>query len=155
MRGTRTERGDGQIDVTFTVERGPMCVIVVDGITLSNAEEAAIREAWTQSVFDRFLVQDTEALIRRRMLADGYIEGEVTGTLETEGDTKTLTLVATPNVRGNAAVAKLGAVAEGVLRRALRTAEGIELDQVLWSWLATDWRGGQATRRSEVPVWVH
>ncbi len=99
VRGTRTERGDGQIDVTFTVERGPMCVIVVDGITLSNAEEAAIREAWTQSVFDRFLVQDTETLIRRRMLADGYIEGEVTGTLETEGDTKTLTLVATPNVR--------------------------------------------------------
>lgn len=63
--------------------------------------------------------------------------------------------VATPNVRGNAAVAKLGAVAEGVLRRALRTAEGRELDQVLWAWLAEDWRRGQATRRSEVPVWVH
>jgi RimJ/RimL family protein N-acetyltransferase len=63
--------------------------------------------------------------------------------------------VATPNVRGNAAVAKLGAVAEGVLRRALRTAEGEDLDQVLWAWLATEWRRGQATRRSEVPVWVH
>jgi RimJ/RimL family protein N-acetyltransferase len=63
--------------------------------------------------------------------------------------------VATPNVRGNAAVAKLGAVAEGVLRRALRTADGAELDQVLWAWLADDWRRGQATRRSEVPVWVH
>jgi RimJ/RimL family protein N-acetyltransferase len=63
--------------------------------------------------------------------------------------------VATPNVRGNAAVAKLGAVPEGVLRRALRTAEGLELDQVLWAWLAEEWRRGQATRRSEVPVWVH
>jgi RimJ/RimL family protein N-acetyltransferase len=63
--------------------------------------------------------------------------------------------VATPNVRGNRAVAKLGAVAEGVLRRALRTAEGVELDQVLWAWLAEEWRRGQATRRSEVPVWVH
>lgn len=63
--------------------------------------------------------------------------------------------VATPNVRGNAAVAKLGAVAEGVLRRALKTADGSELDQVLWAWLAEDWRRGQAMRRSEVPVWVH
>ena len=63
--------------------------------------------------------------------------------------------VATPNVRGNAAVAKLGAVAEGVLRRALKTGEGAELDQVLWSWLAEDWRRSQGARRSEVPVWVH
>ena len=32
--------------------------------------------------------------------------------------------VAAPNARGNAAVRKLGAIAEGLLRRALRTADG-------------------------------
>jgi RimJ/RimL family protein N-acetyltransferase len=74
---------------------------------------------------------------------------------ETLGANRVEARVAAPNVRGNAAVAKLGAVAEGVLRRALRTADGSELDQVLWAWLAEDWRRGSATRRSEVPVWVH
>jgi RimJ/RimL family protein N-acetyltransferase len=74
---------------------------------------------------------------------------------ETLGAHRLEARVATPNVRGNAAVAKLGAVAEGVLRRALKTAEGEELDQVLWAWLADDWRRGRASHRSEVPVWVH
>jgi RimJ/RimL family protein N-acetyltransferase len=74
---------------------------------------------------------------------------------ETLGAHRVEARVATPNVRGHAAVAKLGAVAEGVLRRALTTADGAELDQVLWSWLAEDWRRCQGARRSEVPVWVH
>jgi len=62
--------------------------------------------------------------------------------------------VATGNARGKAAVGKLGATAEGLLRRALRTADG-ELDQVLWSWLDDEWRREQARRVAEELVWVH
>jgi len=42
------------------------------------------------------------------------------------------------NGRGNGALRKLGAVQEGVLRRAVRVA-GEYLDQVLWSILRDDW----------------
>lgn len=63
--------------------------------------------------------------------------------------------VAAQNARGNAAVTKLGAVAEGVLRRALRTADGAELDQILWAWLDDEWRREQARRVAEEAVWVH
>jgi RimJ/RimL family protein N-acetyltransferase len=63
--------------------------------------------------------------------------------------------VAAQNARGNAAVTKLGAVAEGVLRRALRTADGSELDQVLWAWLADEWRREESRREAEELVWVH
>ena len=63
--------------------------------------------------------------------------------------------VATQNARGNAAVGKLGAVAEGMLRRALRTSEGTELDQILWSWLVDEWRRDEAKRVAEELVWVH
>ena len=52
------------------------------------------------------------------------------------------------------AVGKLGATAEGLLRRSLRTAEG-ELDQVLWSWLDDEWRRDEAKRVAEELVWVH
>lgn len=46
------------------------------------------------------------------------------------------------NGRGNAALRKLGAVQEGVLRQAFyRTGE--YMDQVLWSLLADDWRQAQ------------
>ena len=63
--------------------------------------------------------------------------------------------VATPNARGNAAVRKLGATAEGLLRRALRTADGATHDQVLWAWLNDEWRRDEARRLAEELVWVH
>jgi RimJ/RimL family protein N-acetyltransferase len=63
--------------------------------------------------------------------------------------------VAQQNARGNAAVSKLGAVAEGQLRRALRTADGQYHDQILWSWLVEEWRREVAKRRAEELVWVH
>jgi RimJ/RimL family protein N-acetyltransferase len=63
--------------------------------------------------------------------------------------------VATQNARGNAAVGKLGATAEGLLRRALRTADGATHDQILWAWLADEWRRDEARRLAEELVWVH
>jgi RimJ/RimL family protein N-acetyltransferase len=44
------------------------------------------------------------------------------------------------NGRGQAAMRKLGAVQEGLLRQSLTTADGQRLDQVLWSLLDEDWR---------------
>lgn len=63
--------------------------------------------------------------------------------------------VAARNARGNAAVGKLGAAAEGLLRRALRTADGATHDQVLWAWLDDEWRRDEAKRLAEELVWVH
>ena len=47
---------------------------------------------------------------------------------------------AVANGRSQAALHKLGAVKEGVLRRSLTTSDGQRLDQVLWSLLDDDWR---------------
>jgi RimJ/RimL family protein N-acetyltransferase len=44
------------------------------------------------------------------------------------------------NSRSQAAMRKLGAVQEGVLRQSLTTGDGQRLDQVLWSLLDEDWR---------------
>jgi RimJ/RimL family protein N-acetyltransferase len=46
---------------------------------------------------------------------------------------------AVANGRGNAALRKLGAVHEGVLRRAF-TKDGRQMDQALWAILADEWR---------------
>ena len=46
---------------------------------------------------------------------------------------------ATANVRGNGALRKMGAVAEGQLRQSFQL-NGTHLDQVLWSILEEDWR---------------
>jgi RimJ/RimL family protein N-acetyltransferase len=56
---------------------------------------------------------------------------------------------AVANGRSQAAMLKLGAVQEGVLRQSLTTSDGQRLDQVLWSVLADDWR--QLTSRTDAP----
>ncbi|HEX7085325.1 MAG TPA: GNAT family N-acetyltransferase [Vicinamibacterales bacterium] len=61
--------------------------------------------------------------------------------------------VAAQNARGMAAVAKLGGVQEGLLRRALLTPDGNRVDQVLWAWLADEWRA--RTTGVEEELWVH
>ena len=54
---------------------------------------------------------------------------------------------AVANGRGNGALRKLGAVQEGVLRRAFLR-DGVYHDQVLWSILAEDWRFQRVMRRA-------
>jgi RimJ/RimL family protein N-acetyltransferase len=58
---------------------------------------------------------------------------------------------AVDNARGNGALRKLGAVQEGVLRRAFRKDERL-MDAALWTILADEWRQNRALRR---PVIVH
>ncbi len=46
---------------------------------------------------------------------------------------------AAANGRGNGALRKIGAVQEGILRRAFMR-DGVHYDQVLWAIVADDWR---------------
>lgn len=58
---------------------------------------------------------------------------------------------AVANGRGNGALRKVGAVHEGVLRRAFHK-DGRVMDQALWSILADDWRQARARR---IPFILH
>lgn len=58
---------------------------------------------------------------------------------------------AVANGRGNGALRKVGAVHEGVMRRAFRK-DGQRLDQSLWSILADEWRAAEAV---QWPALVH
>jgi RimJ/RimL family protein N-acetyltransferase len=55
----------------------------------------------------------------------------------------------TTNARGNAALKKIGAVQEGVLRRSFQR-NGEYLDQVLWTVLEEDWRQAKVIWGGEV-----
>jgi RimJ/RimL family protein N-acetyltransferase len=58
---------------------------------------------------------------------------------ETVGVHRLEARAAVQNARGNAALRKLGAVQEGILRRSFLR-NGQYMDQALWSILAEDWR---------------
>ena len=56
---------------------------------------------------------------------------------------------AVPNGRGNGALAKLGAVPEGTLRRSFER-YGERLDQMLWSIVRDNWRTARFVRRASI-----
>lgn len=62
--------------------------------------------------------------------------------------------VAAQNARATVAFEKLGAVAEGLLRRSLLTIDGQRVDQVLYAWLDEDWRASRRHSEEQLP-WVH
>jgi RimJ/RimL family protein N-acetyltransferase len=65
-------------------------------------------------------------------------------TFDTLGAHRLEARAALTNGRGNGALRKLGAVQEGVLRRA-HLRDGLYVDQALWSILDDDWRQTKAT----------
>ena len=69
--------------------------------------------------------------------------------VETVGCHRLEARAAVINGRGNGALRKIGAVQEGILRRSF-TKNGEQLDQVLWSILAEDWRQAKAVWGSKV-----
>jgi RimJ/RimL family protein N-acetyltransferase len=82
------------------------------------------------------------------MFADGA-RMVVDYAVETIGVHRLEARAAVMNGRGNGALRKIGAVQEGILRRSF-TRNGQQLDQVLWSILAEDWRQAKAVWRSKV-----
>lgn len=70
-------------------------------------------------------------------------------TFETLGVHRLEARAVVANGRGNGALRKLGAVQEGILRRAFLK-NGRHIDQVLWSILAEDWRQANSQWRSAI-----
>jgi RimJ/RimL family protein N-acetyltransferase len=58
------------------------------------------------------------------------------------------------NGRGNGALVKLGAVPEAILRKSF-VRNGVILDQMLYSIVASDWRAGHVPVRLAPPVRIH
>lgn len=96
VRGRREERADGRVDVVYAVMPGPLTRVEVQGVQLPRADVAAIEEAWTRAVFDRFVIDDAEARVREHLVSSGFIEGTVEGRMDLADGVKTLTLAVDP-----------------------------------------------------------
>jgi outer membrane protein assembly factor BamA len=93
----RLERENG-IALVYAIAAGPTTSLDVTGYSLAARAREAIERAWTQSIFDDFLREEAEGIVRGALADDGYLEPRVTSTLET-GETKTLHLAVEPGTR--------------------------------------------------------
>ena len=100
VRGRRDPAGEGAVNVIYSVVAGPATRIQVDGFALPDEDLTAIQQSWSRGVFDRFIVQDAEARVKQRLLSRGFVNGIVTGSMESSSEFKTLHLTVVPGPQG-------------------------------------------------------
>ncbi len=98
-RLTARREGEGTVELTYHVVEGPRCSIDVSGHGLDSETIAALRRAWTESVFDDFLVGEASSIVRARLSRDGYIAARVEASLSSGVDIRTLRIAIEPGSR--------------------------------------------------------
>jgi outer membrane protein assembly factor BamA/autotransporter translocation and assembly factor TamB len=84
--------GEGTIALTYTIVEGPPTRLDVIGYELDRETVAALQRAWADAVFDDFLREEVESLVRARLARDGYLSPAVTTAIAAADGTKTLTV---------------------------------------------------------------
>ena len=93
----RAEESDG-IGLTYEIAAGPATSLDITGYELAEAERALLEAAWSESVFDEFLRDEAEAIVRAGLSRVGYLEPRIQ-TAIMPGATKVLRVVIEPGVR--------------------------------------------------------
>jgi outer membrane protein insertion porin family len=102
VRGRRVEDVPGSVGLEYRIQPGPRTELVVQGVELPDDERRAIEVAWTRAVFDRFLLDEIEAIVRRHLIESGHVEGVVESRFDTAAGVKraVVTVVPGPPVEG-------------------------------------------------------
>lgn len=69
--------GELSVALTYDIDRGAETTLVIEGATLPGGVVDEMRDSWARSMFDGFLRADMEALARRSLAGDGYLQAEV------------------------------------------------------------------------------
>ncbi len=74
IRGTRQPSEDGRtIALTYHIIPGPQAELVILGHQLEPKLEEELRDSWRRTIFDRFLLEDIEARIRRHLITENIV----------------------------------------------------------------------------------
>lgn len=84
---TRRVAGDapGTVELEFEIDRGLRSVLVVQGYEPPGRLLRDMEAAWRGSVFDAFLREELELLVRRHLVAQGYPRPVVTAVVDAAG----------------------------------------------------------------------
>ena len=123
VNATRAE-SPGGVAVTYVVTPGPQTRIVVTGIEADAPLRSRLELAWSQSVFDEFLMEEAGAIVRETLAAGGYLRPMVEAGVVMEGDTRTLTVAVAAGPRSAGTTVRIDGADELLSRQ-------------IESWLAT------------------
>lgn len=106
IAASREEEPDG-VRLVYEIEAGPETRIAVEGAQLSARTFGQIESLWAESAFDVFLVEEAGELVRRALLADGYLDSTVELRFDDQPGVRTLIVRVEPGPRVTGTVARI------------------------------------------------
>ena len=96
----RAESGAG-VELTYTIDAGPETRIRVMGVSLRRSVLEEIQTAWTQSVFEGFLIEEAEGIVRRELAQQATYQPMLEVKVEGDEAVRTLIIDVTPTPRAD------------------------------------------------------
>ncbi|MGH9160732.1 MAG: translocation/assembly module TamB domain-containing protein, partial [Vicinamibacteraceae bacterium] len=84
------------ITLSYTIELGPRCEVVVRGSDLPASVRERMRDAWSAAVFDAFLSEDLTAITRRHLIEANHPHARVQVRLTAREDVKQAIVTVAP-----------------------------------------------------------
>jgi outer membrane protein assembly factor BamA/autotransporter translocation and assembly factor TamB len=96
---TRRSESAGAVALTYEIEAGPQTYVRVSGMSLPRGALDEIDTAWTQSVYDGFLIEEAAAIVRRELAAQAAYQPSLEVRIEGDESVRTLVIDVTPGPR--------------------------------------------------------
>jgi outer membrane protein assembly factor BamA len=87
----RSDGPDG-VSLDYHVAAGPATRTLVTGIDVSSGLRSRLETAWIESVFDGFLVDEAEQIVREELARDRYLQPSIDARILEEANTRTLSI---------------------------------------------------------------
>jgi outer membrane protein assembly factor BamA/autotransporter translocation and assembly factor TamB len=100
IAANRDEIAEGVV-LTYTVEAGPETLIRVTGMTLPGSALREIETVWTQSVYEGFLIEEVEGIVRRELALQAVYQPSLEVRVEGNDALRTLVIDVTPGPRAD------------------------------------------------------
>jgi outer membrane protein assembly factor BamA len=135
VRASRTNLDDGRVALLYRITPGPLTELEVSGTELPHDLRRELQQAWTDSVFDRFLVEDAQRRTALDLVRRNVIGATVKATVvEPTPERKVLRI----EVRGGTTVARREVRYQGADAVEASTlaavVEAYYLDEWIWIW---------------------
>jgi outer membrane protein assembly factor BamA len=113
--------------LTYHVTAGPRTQIVVMGLDVDSQLRACLEEAWAESVFDDFLVEEVTEIVKGVLASRGYLQPVVdariteedseVGRVPRSGPAAVLTIAIEPGARTGSTTVRIEGADEGLTRQ--------------------------------------
>lgn len=97
----REDLADGTVQLNYEIDAGPATTVVVTGADLPQQTITRIETAWSRAVFDAFLREEAERIVREELARQGIYEAGVMVGVQDAGEARTLSVVVTPGARAS------------------------------------------------------